>query len=161
MSKLHKVYLILGSNIEPEANLPRAITMLEKYGRVKEISGVWESHAVGSDGPNFLNASILLETDIPPADLKDHLARPIETDMGRVRSADKNAPRPIDLDVMLVDGQPYNLDRWDSAFVLLPISELLPTAPHPITHQPLRQAAEQARHTTWIVERPGLLKPVR
>ncbi len=160
MSNPHNVYLSLGSNIEPEENLPRAIEMLRRYGRVKEVSGAWESHAVGSDGPNFLNASVLLETHIPPAELKARLARPIETAMGRVRSADKNAPRPIDIDVMLVDGEAFNLDRWDSAFVLLPIAELLPDAPHPITHEPLRAAAERARHSTWIVQRPGLLNSV-
>ncbi len=160
MTRLHNVYLSLGSNIDPEGNLPRAIEMLARYGRVKELSGAWESHAVGSDGPNFLNASVLLETDIPPGELKDRLARPIETAMGRVRTADKNAPRPIDIDVMLVDGEAFNLDRWDSAFVLLPIAELLPTSPHPLTGVPLREAAEQARRRTWIVERPGLLKSV-
>ena len=161
MSRLHKVYLGLGSNIDPEANLPRAIEMLGDYGRVKEVSGAWESHAVGSEGPNFLNASVLIETDIPPDALKGRLARPIETALGRVRTADKNAPRPIDIDVMLVDGEALNLDRWDSAFVLLPIAELLPDAPHPITHEPMHIAAERARRQTWIVERPGLLKPVR
>src|SRR5512143_81318 len=160
MKRLHDVYLSLGSNIDPEANLPTAIQMLGKYGHVKEVSGVWESHAVGSEGPNFLNASVLLVTDIPTAELKDRLARPIETAMGRIRTADKNAPRPIDIDVMLADGEAFNLDRWDSAFVLLPIAELLPDSPHPITREPLRQAAERARRKTWIVERPGLLKSV-
>ncbi len=160
MTKAHSVYLSLGSNIEPEVNLPRAIEMLGNYGKVKQVSGVWESRAVGSNGPNFLNASVLLETDLPAADLKDRLARPIETAMGRVRTDDKNAPRPIDIDVMLVDDQAFNLDRWDNAFVLLPIAELLPDAPHPLTHIPLREAAEQARHNTWIVQRPGLLDSV-
>ncbi len=160
MSKPHSVYLSLGSNIDPEANLPRAIEMLGRYGRVKEVSSVWESHAVGSNGPNFLNASVLLETDILPAELKDQLSRPIETALGRVRTADKNAPRPIDIDVMLVDGKAFNLDRWDSAFVLLPIAELLPDVPHPITGEPLRFAAERARSSTWIVQRPGLLNSV-
>jgi 2-amino-4-hydroxy-6-hydroxymethyldihydropteridine diphosphokinase len=160
MSKAHSVYLSLGSNIHPQVNLPRAIEMLAMYGDVKQVSAAWESHAVGSDGPNFLNASVLLETDIPPAELKDRLARPIETAMGRVRTADRNAPRPIDIDVMLADGEPFNQDRWDAAFVLLPIAELLPDAPHPLTGVPMRDAAEQARRGTWIVERPGLLKSV-
>src|SRR5512138_527755 len=160
MSKLHSVYLNLGSNIEPEANLPRAIEMLMEYGRVKAVSGVWESHAVGSEGPNFLNASVLLETEIAPEELKDGLARPIETAMGRVRTEDKNAPRPIDIDVMLVDSEAFNLDRWDSAFVLLPIAQLLPDAPHPLTHERMLDAAERARRGTWIVQRPGLLKSV-
>ncbi|MBZ5573738.1 MAG: hypothetical protein LAO09_17875 [Acidobacteriia bacterium] len=41
---------------------------------------------------------------------------------------------------------------------IMPIAEVLPEAPHPITHEPLREAAERARRNTWIVERPGLLK---
>ena len=154
----HSVYLSIGSNIEPETNLPRAIELLAEYGTLQAVSGVWESRAVGSEGPNFLNASALLLTPILPAELRNRLVQPIESRLGRVRTADKNAPRTIDLDVMMVDGVPYNLDRWNSAFVLLPIAELLPEGPHPITGERLRQAAERARKNTWIVERPGLLK---
>jgi 2-amino-4-hydroxy-6-hydroxymethyldihydropteridine diphosphokinase len=160
MRSLHKVYLSLGANISPEVNLPRAIAMLRNYGRVEAVSRVWESHAVGSRGPNFLNASVLLLTDIEPAQLRDRLARRVEAALGRVRTDDKNAPRPIDVDVMMVDGEPYNLDRWDAAFVLLPIAELLPDTPHPITREKLRDAAEKAKQLTWIVERPGLLNKV-
>ena len=160
MKPLHRVYLSLGSNISPESNLPRAIAMLGDYGQVKAVSSVWESHAVGSAGPNFLNATVLLQTDIEPGQLRDRVARRIEADLGRVRTEDKNAPRPIDVDVMMVDDEPYNLDRWDAAFVLLPIAELMPDARHPITHQRLRDAAEKARRLTWIVARPGLLNTV-
>ena len=161
MSTQHSVYLSLGSNIEPESNLPKAIDLLAQYGRVEAVSDAWESRAVGSSGPNFLNASVLLITDIEPADLVARMARPIEAALGRVRTGDKNAPRPIDVDVMMVDREAYNRDRWDSAFVLLPIAELLPEAEHPITHETLRAAAEKARLTTWIVQRPGLLNTVR
>lgn len=158
MGKLHNVYLILGSNIEPETNLPKAIELLRQYGRVEAVSDAWESHAVGSSGPNFLNASVQLVTEIDPEELRDRLARPIESALGRVRTEDKNAPRPMDVDVMIVDGVSYNLDRWDNAFVLLPIAELLPDAPHPVTQERLADAAERARETTWIVQRPGLIK---
>ncbi len=158
MSKLHSVYLNIGSNIEPELNLPRAIEMLSKYGQVEAVSEAWESHAVGSNGPNFLNASVLLATAIEPSQLKERVARPIEEALGRVRTKDRNAPRPIDVDVMMVDGEAFNEERWDNAFVLLPIAELAPDAEHPVTHERLRDAAERARATTWIVQRPGLLK---
>lgn len=160
MSKPHNVYLSIGSNIEPEVNLPKAIEMLSRYGQVEAVSDAWESHAVGSNGPNFLNASVQLVTDIEPEQLKDRLARPIEEALGRVRTEDKNAARPIDVDVMMVDGEAYNTDRWDNAFVLLPIAELAPDALHPATHEPLHVAAERARARTWIVQRPGLLKTV-
>jgi 2-amino-4-hydroxy-6-hydroxymethyldihydropteridine diphosphokinase len=158
MSRPHDVYLILGSNIEPEANLPKAVELLAQYGRVEAFSNAWESHAVGSDGPNFLNASAHLVTGIDPSELKDRVARPIESALGRVRTDDRNAPRPIDVDVMMVDGKAYNRDRWDTAFVLLPMAELLPNGEHPITHERIREAADRARQTTWIVQRPGLLK---
>ncbi len=158
--KLHSVYLSIGSNIDPEANLPKAIEMLSKYGQVEAVSEAWESHAVGSDGPNFLNASVELTTDLEPSELKERLARPIEDALGRVRTEDKNAPRPIDVDVMMVDGEAFNADRWDNAFVLLPIAELLPDAPHPVTHERLEDAAQRARVNTWIVQRPGLLRTV-
>ena len=158
MDKLHKVYLSIGSNIEPEVNLPRAIEMLSTYGRVEAVSDAWESHAVGSAGPNFLNASVELVTDIEPSELKERVARPIEEALGRVRTEDKNAPRPIDVDVMMVDGEACNVDRWDSAFVLLPIAELAPNERHPLTGESLRDAADRAQAATWIVQRPGLLK---
>ena len=158
MSQPHRVYLSIGSNIQPEQNIPRAIDLLAHYGQVLAVSSVWESRAVGSDGPNFLNASVIFATDIAPADLKQRLVTPVENALGRVRTSDKNAPRTIDVDVMMVDDQPFNVDRWDNAFVLLPLSELLPEALHPITHEKLRDAADTARKTTWIVQRPDLLK---
>ena len=155
---LHNIYLNIGSNIDPESNLPRALELLARFGQIKATSEVWESHAVGSGGPNFLNASVLLQTNVAPADFKNRVALPIETTMGRVRTEDKNAPRPIDIDIMMADDQAFNLDRWNNAFVLLPIAELLPDKLHPTSHRSLRDAAESARRETWIVPRPGLLK---
>ena len=153
----HSVYLSIGSNIDPEHNLPLAIRMLSGYGNIQAVSSAWESHAVGSPGPNFLNASVLLVTEIPPAELKRQVVEPIELACGRVRTSDPNAPRTIDLDVMMVDGQPLHVDRWDNAFVLLPIAELLPEARHPTRTGTIGEAAEQARRATWIIPRPGVL----
>src|SRR5512141_2224954 len=158
MSQQHKVYLSLGSNINAETNLPRAIQLLANYGDVEAVSGVWESHAVGSNGPNFLNASVLFLTELSAQELKERVIGPVEAALGRIRTADKNAPRTIDIDIMMVDGKPFNLDRWDNAFVLLPIADLLPEAQHPLRNEKLRDAAESARRQTWIVQRPGLLK---
>ncbi len=62
MSKLHLAYLSLGSNIQPEINLVKAIQLLQKHDRIEKISSVWESESVGAAGPNYLNACILLST---------------------------------------------------------------------------------------------------
>jgi 2-amino-4-hydroxy-6-hydroxymethyldihydropteridine diphosphokinase len=159
MSQQHSIYLSLGSNIEAEVNLRRAVDMLAGYGDVEAVSGMWESHAVGSDGPNFLNASVLFVTTIAPEKLKERVIGPIESALGRIRTADKNASRTIDIDIMMVDGRPFSLDRWDNAFVLLPLAELLPDAQHPLRHETLQNAAERVRQSTWIVERSEPLKP--
>src|SRR5918993_2783170 len=64
MSDLHLAYLSLGSNIQPETNLVRAIERLGQYGRLEKISSAWESQSVGADGPNYLNACVLLVTPL-------------------------------------------------------------------------------------------------
>jgi 2-amino-4-hydroxy-6-hydroxymethyldihydropteridine pyrophosphokinase len=105
MGSEHQVCLLLGSNIQPEHNLPLAIDQLQNYLKLLRISRVWETASVGSAGPNFLNAAILAHTSLNQKSLKLKILRPLEARMGRVRSADKNAPRPIDLDIILLTGR--------------------------------------------------------
>ena len=156
MTELHHVYLSIGSNIEPEINLPKSIQLLREYGQVKEISSIWESEAVGSDGPNFLNLCVLFLTELQPADLKEQIIRPIESKLGRVRYADKNAPRTIDLDIVLFDNQPLNVEFWEYAFVVVPLAELLPDYQHPVRHEKLSRVSEQLQGQVWIVPRINL-----
>lgn len=93
-------YLSLGSNIEPEANLPAAVRLLAQMTRLTVVSRVWETTPVGLSGQaNFLNAAVVVETDLPALALKHEVLEVIERQLGRVRQADKNAPRPIDLDI--------------------------------------------------------------
>lgn len=153
MSDLHQAYLSLGSNIKPEVHLPKAIQRLRDYGQVKAISSAWESHAVGSDGPNFLNACVLFLTNLPPYEMKEKIIRSIEAELGRVRYADKNAPRTIDIDIVLFDDRPLNTEFWEYAFVAVPLAELIPRFIHPIRKEKLAQVAEQLQGQVWIVRR--------
>jgi 2-amino-4-hydroxy-6-hydroxymethyldihydropteridine diphosphokinase len=157
MSELHYAYLSLGSNIEAEYNLPKAIEALREYGQVKEISGVWESEAVGADGPNFLNACVLFLTDLRPVELKENIIRPIEAKLGRVRFADKNAPRTIDIDIVLFDEKPLNTDFWNYAFVAVPLAELIPDFIHPSQHEKLMKIAEEFQRRIWIIRRTEIV----
>ena len=156
MNDLHHVYLSLGSNIKPEVHLPKAIQMLKEVGQVQAISNAWESHAVGSDGPNFLNACVLFLSNLQPDDLKDQIIRPIEAKLGRVRYADKNAPRTIDLDVVLFDETPFNIEFWAYAFVVVPLAELIPDFVHPVSGEKLSRVSEQLQSQVWIVPRKEL-----
>ena len=161
MTNLHYAYLNLGSNIEPELNLPKAVQMLREYGEIATASSVWESKAVGINGPNFLNACVLFLTDLQPVELKEQIIRPIESKLGRIRYADKNAPRTIDIDIVLFDDLPLNTDYWNYAFVAVPLAELLPDFQHPVSGEKLSCFAEQiqggvlsaSKGQVWIVPR--------
>ncbi len=153
MTELHRVYLSIGSNIQPEDHLPRAVQMLREVGQVRGVSSVWESEAVGSDGPNFLNACVLFMHGLQPVELKEQVIRPIEANLGRVRHADKNAPRTIDLDIVLFDDEPLNVNFWDYAFVVVPLAELLPDFQHPIRGEKLSRVSGQVKNDVWIAPR--------
>jgi 2-amino-4-hydroxy-6-hydroxymethyldihydropteridine diphosphokinase len=151
--ELHRTYLSLGSNIEPEKYLSKAIQSLGEHGRVVQVSSAWETRAVGSDGPNFLNACALFLTKLGAYDLKEQTIRQIEAELGRVRTADKNSPRTIDIDIVLVDDKPLNVEFWDYVFVVVPLAELLPDFIHPIKREKLSQVAGEVREQTWILKR--------
>ena len=87
----HQVCLLLGSNIQPERNLPLAVRELGEQLTILRASSVWESPAVGSRGPNFLNAALLCQTGLAAEALKWQVLRPLEARLGRVRNQDKNA----------------------------------------------------------------------
>jgi 2-amino-4-hydroxy-6-hydroxymethyldihydropteridine diphosphokinase len=126
MAAEHQVCLLLGSNIQPEFNLPLAVDTLRRQLSILRISRVWESPPVGTSGANFLNAALLARTPLEQPNLKSEILTPLEARMGRVRSADKNAPRPIDLDILLFDGQILDLTIWHFAHRAVPVAEIQP-----------------------------------
>jgi 7,8-dihydro-6-hydroxymethylpterin-pyrophosphokinase len=114
-----------------------------------------------TSGPNFINACLLLETAVPQIDLKEKLIQPVETTLGRQRSNDRNAPRTIDVDVILVDDEPVNLEKWNYPFVVVPLAELMPDFTHPIKGEKMIRVAERMRSETWIIKRPKTLKALK
>jgi len=157
MSELHRAYLNLGSNIQPEINLVKAIQLLHNYGDVKKISNAWESKSVGMDGPNYLNACLLFISPLLQIDLKEEVIRPIEAQLGRQRNTNKYAPRTIDIDIVLFDEEPYNYEFWNYAFVIVPLAEINPTYKDPNANLKLIQTAKRLREEVWIEMRPEVL----
>ncbi len=154
---MHQVYLSLGSNIQPEVNLPKAVELLQKYGEVRKISSAWESEAVGSDGPNFLNACVLFTTPLSQTEVKEKVIHSIETTLRRKRSADKYAPRTIDIDIVLFDEQLCDEKFWKQAFVVIPLAEIHPDYENPLTQESILQTATWLRQRVWVEARPGVL----
>jgi 2-amino-4-hydroxy-6-hydroxymethyldihydropteridine diphosphokinase len=150
---LHRAYLCLGSNIDPEENMRRAVALLSEHTRVIALSRCWESEAIGSIGPNFLNMAACIETPLDVAVLKEQVLARIEHQLGRVRTSDKNAPRTIDLDITLFDGQVRDQHLWERAYLALTIAELLPEFCHPESGETLPQLAARLHATS-----PALLR---
>ncbi|HUE98621.1 MAG TPA: 2-amino-4-hydroxy-6-hydroxymethyldihydropteridine diphosphokinase [Anaerolineales bacterium] len=154
---MHQAYLSLGSNIQPEVNLPGAIELLRKYGHILKVSSAWESEAVGSEGPNFLNACVLFLTPLLPIELKEQVTRPIETILGRKRNEDKYAPRTIDIDIILFDNVSCNDKFWNQAFVVIPLAEIHPEYQSPLTQESIIKTATRLRAEVWMETRPKVL----
>jgi len=157
---LHLVCILLGSNILPEMNIPQAIRHLSRHIIVARISSVWESEAVGSPGPNFLNAALLGYSPLHPARLKTRLLRPLEAKMGRVRTSDKNAARTIDLDVVVFDWHPIDHHLWEYAHAAVPVAEVMPEITNPVTGDRLQQVAKRLARQTCLTRRSDLSLPV-
>lgn len=156
-SPLNEVLILLGSNLDPTANLPRAVSLLAEQVAVKNVSRVYESPPLDAHGqviPSqgaYLNAAVLVLTDLAPDALKYQILRPIENELGRVRSGDKFAARTIDLDIVLYgdlvrDDPTAGLlipdpDILTRAHVVLPLADVAPCFEHPITGQNLEDIA--------------------
>ena len=148
----------LGSNIQPEINLVRAIQSLSECGEVRGFSNAWESQAVGAPAPNYLNACVLFLSPLNKVDLKEKVVRTIEAKLGRVRSEDKYMPRTIDIDIILFDNQLQKDSFWNDAFVVIPLAEIYPEYQNPMTRETLTEMATRLRQEVWMKARPEVLR---
>lgn len=141
MSKA-RIYLSLGSNLgDRAANLARAVAALGAAPGVRVVarSRVRETEPVGVAEAfrelKFLNMAVAVETDLAPRALLAVCQR-IEKDLGRMRPAPRNSPRPVDIDIVAGDG-PLVVDEppdlvvphpraRERAFVLEPLAEIAP-----------------------------------
>ena len=95
------VYISVGSNIEPEANIPRGLQLLSRSIPLVGVSMFYRTPAIDRpEQPDYLNGVVVLETDRPPGRLRE-LLREIEHALGRERTGDLYAARTLDLDILL------------------------------------------------------------
>ena len=140
------VFVAVGSNIEPQDNIPRALLALKTRQPVIAVSNFYKTAAVDRPGqPDFLNGVVKIQTVLTPRRLKFDVLRDIENQLGRVRSSDKYAPRIIDLDMILygslvIDEPGISIPDPTIrlySFVAVPLLELAPELILPDTHTPL------------------------
>lgn len=143
-------YLSLGSNVDKERNLPAAVALLARQGRLLAVSAIYETAPIGNPGdPSFLNAAVALETELQPAELKQRVLGNVEQQLGRQRSTDPNAPRTIDVDISLYDDAILQLGKRRIPdpeilcypHIAVPLADLAPGYHHPETGETLAQIA--------------------
>jgi 2-amino-4-hydroxy-6-hydroxymethyldihydropteridine diphosphokinase len=142
-------YVAVGSNIQPQRNIPRALELLIDQVQVTASSTFYRSAATGPYPPGkppaaFANGVWQIRTHIGPRELKFNILRTIEGQLGRARDNDKFADRTIDLDLIL-----YNRLTTDDGdlkipdpgilrpFVAVPLLELAPDLVLPGMAEPL------------------------
>jgi 2-amino-4-hydroxy-6-hydroxymethyldihydropteridine diphosphokinase len=130
-------YLGLGSNVgDRRAHLEAAVAALSAQGvKVGASSSVYETEPVGLvlDQREFYNACLEIETDHGPEELLS-ACKEVERSLGREPGGPRHGPRPIDVDVLLLDALEYASDRLvlphpevtSRRFVLVPLLELNP-----------------------------------
>jgi 2-amino-4-hydroxy-6-hydroxymethyldihydropteridine diphosphokinase len=131
-----KTFIGIGSNLDPQKNILKSIEHLKKYFSINSASIFYETQAIGnSQDPHFINGVIEIETTVSPLNLKNSILRPIELLLGRIRTNDKNAPRTIDLDILVYGDQVIKLDDMtipdpqirERDFLAFSLAELAPS----------------------------------
>ncbi|MFA6916411.1 MAG: 2-amino-4-hydroxy-6-hydroxymethyldihydropteridine diphosphokinase [Parachlamydiales bacterium] len=131
---MHKVFIGVGANLgNPQETIAAAERILVKNGAIKAFnsSKLYLTTPVSDiPQPDYLNCAWAFETTLNPLQLLD-LLQSIEKELGKIDKP-KNAPRLIDLDILLYDDIAYNQPElciphpcWkERAFVLIPLVEL-------------------------------------
>lgn len=130
------VYLSLGANLDqPIVQIQRAIGLLNTLTQTTLIqtSSLYRSAPYGYiDQPDFINAVAAINTLLTPDNLLNALLE-MEHQFGRTRTF-KNAPRTLDLDILLYDQLIIDTPHLtlphprmhERAFVILPLLEIAP-----------------------------------
>lgn len=135
-------YIALGSNqASPLEQVSSALDALAAipHSRVVATSSFYRTPPLGpQDQPDYLNAAVVLETDLPAEALLDQTQR-IELEHGRVRKEERWGSRTLDLDIMLFGSEVIHTERLtvphydmkNRAFMLVPLLEIAPDCRFP------------------------------
>lgn len=135
-------YIALGSNqASPLEQVSSALDALAAIpqSRMVATSSFYRTPPLGpQDQPDYLNAAVVLDTDLSAEALLDHTQR-IELEHGRVRKEERWGPRTLDLDLMLFGDEVMQTERLtvphydmkNRAFMLVPLLEIAPECRFP------------------------------
>jgi 2-amino-4-hydroxy-6-hydroxymethyldihydropteridine diphosphokinase len=149
-----QAFVSIGSNIDPEENVSKAVGLLAKQARITGLSTVYVTEPVGRPGqPPYYNCVVALDTPLLPLELKRTVLRRIEDELGRMRGEDKFAPRTIDLDLIIYDDVVMKTGELTlpdpeirtRPFLAGPLFELAPNLIMPDSKEPIAKIAARMR----------------
>jgi 2-amino-4-hydroxy-6-hydroxymethyldihydropteridine diphosphokinase len=159
-----RVYVAMGSNLgDRDAHLAGALAGLRVTEGVEvvAVSLLYETDPVGPSpqGP-YLNGAIELATSLAPDALLERLLE-IEASRGRTRGSDRNAPRTLDLDLLLYgdrklagpDLEVPHPRLAERSFVLEPLCDLAPNLIHPTLGETIEVLASRVRDPAAVRRR--------
>ena len=128
-------YIGIGSNLgNAPDNVQSAILQLDKlpHSRVTGQSSLFRTAPLDAGGDDYINAVVRLDTQVPALELLQQL-QAIEQTYGRERPY-LNAPRTLDLDILLYGGQKILSESLtvphprltQRAFALIPLLQIDP-----------------------------------
>ena len=123
---MNRAVIGVGSNIEPDINVPLALKQIAHRHVIVAESPLVETSPVGyRHQPDFTNGALLVETRMGRerlnADLKD-----IEVMLGRERGENRYGPRTIDLDIVVWNGEVVDGDLYSRDYLRAAVLAVLP-----------------------------------
>ena len=153
------ITISLGSNIEPQLNLEKAIHKIAKFAALKKTSKIYKSKSMGFEGNDFLNQVILCEVKVDLEETYRKLKK-IEKEMGRVKNVNKFSDRLIDLDLLTFNDEisegkitlPHK-EILKYSFVLVPFAEIYPEFVHPVNQKSIETLLKEKNSFLSEVEK--------
>lgn len=150
---MNTIYLVLGSNINPEINIPLALDYLKKEPRIEivRVSSTWRTKPIGTCCTDFLNTAVMIRSNADSATLKTETLSKIEHQLGRVRTSDKNAPRTIDLDIVAFNEEILEVGIFRFDYLVFPLAEISPGLRDASSSQTIETIAKQKAEKTEAI----------
>lgn len=134
-----RIFLSIGSNINPATNIQLCAKTLDLHFTEIVWSPIYQSAAIGMQGDDFLNAVVSAQTQLSIDSLLS-LLKELEHEQGRIRTENKFSSRTLDIDLLLfhnevIDTAGLTLPRIEitsAAHVLKPLADIFPDGIHPL-----------------------------
>ena len=155
------IYLSLGSNLgDKESNIASCIAMLGAYvenTNIRTSSFYISEPLYNTNQPSFVNIIVELKTTFTPFQFLDKI-HDIEKMLGRKIDREKNAPRIIDMDIILfgdafMETAELTIPHSHALlrkFVLVPLAELVPDKIFPGTKHKMIDLLERCPDTSTV-----------